>query len=319
VGANSSEDPAEKARRSRVALRIGTRSVTVGELEDRLAGIPPFQLATFGASRDDVVRAYLEQVTERELLLAAGAESRGLDKKQPTVQQLARARSNATLRALRATLPAPSAIPDEDVRRYYDENIGHFDSPERINLWRILCKTREEADTVLAEAKREPTVVKFNALAREHSLDKATNLRGGNVGFVAPDGTSNEAGLKVDPALVKAARSVKDGEFVAAPVAEESNWAVVWRRGTVGASKRSLQDASAQIRTTLFRERTEGAEKKLIADLRARELSNVDPSLLGLIVLPPFDAGVPARRSPADPAPTRDSGASAVPSSAPKQ
>ncbi|NVL83695.1 hypothetical protein HWN75_26335, partial [Escherichia coli] len=87
-----------------------------------------------------------------------------------------------------AAYPSAAAVPMEDVRRYYDENRSRFDSPERINLWRILCKTREEAATVLESAKREPTIAKYNDLARDHSIDKATNLRGGNLGFVGPDG-----------------------------------------------------------------------------------------------------------------------------------
>ena len=113
-----------------------------------------------------------------------------------------------------------------------------------MNLWRILCKTRDEAETVLAAAKRDLTIPKYNELAREHSIDKATNLRGGNLGFVCPDGTSNEAGLKVDPALVKAAVAVKDGELVAQSRSPEaSGFAVVWRRSTVPATQRTVEDA----------------------------------------------------------------------------
>lgn len=291
------EGDADKARRARIAVRVGDRTVTVGEIEDRVAGIPAFQLATFGDTPEAALRNYTEQVVVRDLLLGAGAERAGLDKKLPTSHQLRRALSNATLRAARATLRSPAAISDDDIRRFYDENRSRFDSPERINVWRILCKSRDEAATVLATAKREPTIAKYNDLAREHSIDKATNMRGGNLGFVGPDGTSNEAGLKVDPVVVKAAQTVKDGEFVGQPIAEGENFAVVWRRGTVAPSKRTVEEASQQIRTTLFRERSEAAEKKLIDDLRAKYLHDVDTSLLGMIVLPPLDAGASLPRS----------------------
>jgi peptidyl-prolyl cis-trans isomerase C len=294
AGAPSSDDD---ARRAKVAVRVGSRTVTVGELEDRLAEIPPFQAATLGATKDEVVKAYVQQVIIRDLVLGAGAEERKLDAQLPTKHQLQRARSTATLRALRATFKSPAAIPIEDVTRYYEENRSRFESPERVNVWRILCKSREEAETVLATAKRELTIPKYNDLAREHSIDKATYLRGGNLGFIGPDGTSNEAGLKVDPSLVKASAGVKDGDLVPQPVAEGTGFAVIWRRTTVPATKRSLEEATAQIRTTLYRERTEAGEKKLIDELRAKNVRDVDIEPLKIIEFPALDAGISLPRS----------------------
>jgi len=289
-------DP-DAARRNKVALRVGTRAVTVAEIEDRLAEIPPLQAAMFGATRDEILRAFVDQVVVRELVLGGGAEARKLDAGEPVKQQLLRARSTATLRALRAGARSPAAIPSADVARYYEENRIRFESPDRVNLWRILCKTREEAESVLATAKKDLTSLKYADLAREHSIDKATNFRGGNLGFVAPDGASNEAGLKVDPALVRAAAAVKDGELLPQPIPEGDAFAVVWRRATVPATKRSLDDVSAQIRTTLFRERTETAEKKLIEELRAKNVRDYDPEPLKIIEIPPVDAGFSLPRS----------------------
>ncbi len=115
-------DADSDGRRARVALRVGTRTVTVAELEDRLAEIPPFQAAMFGATRDEIVRAFVDQVIVRELVLNAGAEQRRLDAELPTRQQLLRARSTATLRAIRAEHKSPAAISMADVTRYYEEN-----------------------------------------------------------------------------------------------------------------------------------------------------------------------------------------------------
>lgn len=293
--ASASDDT---ARRAKVAVRVGPRTVTVGELEDRLAEIPPFQAVTFGASRDEIVRAYVDQVIVRDLALGVGAEQRRLDQTLPTQHQLQRTRSTATLRAIRSgDLRSPAQIPAADVAAYYEEHRARFDSPERVNVWRILCATHDEADRVLAAAKKELTIPNWNALARDHSIDKATNFRGGNLGFLAPDGVSNEAGVKVDPTLVKAASDVTDGELVPRPVAEGGGFAVLWRRTTVPATRRALEEASAQIRSTLYRERTEAREKKLIDELRAKHVRDVDADLLAMIVLPPFDAGVSLPRS----------------------
>lgn len=290
-------DPAaearEKERRAHVAIRVGERRMTVGEVEDRLANMPPFQRATFGASREAIVEAFIQQVLVRDMLLAAGAEARGLAAKSPTVHQLARARSNATLRAVRAAVKPAATVSDDEVRQFYEQNRVRFDAPERLQLWRILTDTQEDAAVVLAAASKELTTNKWNDLAREKSIDKATNMRGGNLGFLAPDGTSNEAGLKADPALVRAAaKDAKDGELVPHAVAEGDHYAVVWRRGTLPASHRSVEDVAPQIRTTLYRERLEKAEKAHIDELRRTQVRDVDPSLLGLIVLPVASAGI---------------------------
>ncbi len=306
---SSRADDPEAVRRGKVVLKVDGRGVTVGELEDRLAGIPPFQLVTFGATRDEVVKAYVDQILVRDLVLAAGADKQGLAKEVPTKHQLDRALSNATLRKARAAYPSASAIPMEDVKRYYEDNKSRFDSPERINVWRILVKTRGEADAVIQAAKSDSSITKFNDLAREKSIDKATNMRGGNLGFLGPDGTSNEAGLKVDPEIVKAALTVKDGELVQTPVPEGASFAVVWRRATVPANKRTLDESTAQIRATLFRERTEHGEKALIDGLRAKNLKERNEGLLGIIELRAFDAGISLPRlaasSSASPAPKK--------------
>jgi peptidyl-prolyl cis-trans isomerase C len=299
AGAPASPDA---ARRARVVATVGARKVTVGELEDQIAAVPVYQLAQFGTTKEAVTRAFLEQIVIRDLVLAAGAEQRGIDRQLPTKQVLERALSGVTLRKNRIAYASAAAIPMADVQQYYDANRTRFDSPERMNLWRILCKTREEAVTVLEAAKKDAAIAKYNDLAREHSIDKATSLRGGNLGFVAPDGTSNEAGVKVDPALVKAAQAVKDGEFVPQPVPEGAAFAVVWRRATVPANRRTVEESAAQIRAALFRERTESAEKKLIDDLRKQNVKEVNEGLLGVIELRPFDAGVSLARSPATPA-----------------
>ena len=51
-------------------------------------------------------------------------------------------------------------------------------------------------------------------------------------------GTSTEPGLRVAPAVVRAAAIVHDGELVPSPVREDDSWAVVWRRGSVAAVRR---------------------------------------------------------------------------------
>jgi peptidyl-prolyl cis-trans isomerase C len=288
------DEAAEAARRAQVVARLGAaRTITVGELEDRIGALPPFQRATFGADAGAVRRAFLQQILIPEALESLGAAADKLDQKLPTSSAVERARSQATVRAIRARLGAEADVPMADVQRYYDANRARYDTPERYQIWRILCPTREEAQSVLDQAKKDPTPKEFGDLAREHSIDKASNLRAGNLGFIAADGTSNEPGLRVDPSIVHAAQGVHDGDIVPTPVAEGDHFAVVWRRGTIAATRRTVDQVAAQIRDTLWKARLKDETDKLLARLRAAKVRDSNPSLLDLLGAPaaPGDAG----------------------------
>jgi peptidyl-prolyl cis-trans isomerase C len=280
------DDAGAGGRRSRVVARVGPREIAVGELEDRIADLPPFQRASLGSTLSEVRHRILTEVVLRDSLLVVGAGSERLAEKPPAAYQIERARSAATIRAVRAQVGPATSIPMEDVRHFYDENRAHYDAPERYQVWRILCKTQEDARSVLEAAKREATPVAFGALAREHSLDKATNLRAGNLGFVTADGSSNEPGLRVDPAVVHAAQSVPDGALVPEPVAEGQYFSVVWRRGTIAPIKRTVDEVAAQIRDAIWKARVKEETDKLLARLHAERVRELDPSLLGAVQLP---------------------------------
>jgi peptidyl-prolyl cis-trans isomerase C len=277
-------DDAGDARRAQVVVRLGsTRTITVGEIEDRLAALPPFQRSTFGTDAATVRRGFVQQVLIPEALEALGAEAEHLDQKLPTSRAVERTRSQSAIRALRERLGPESAVGLEDVQKYYDDNRERYDTPERLQIWRILCKTREEAQSVLTDAKGDPSPKKFGELAREHSLDKASNLRAGNIGFISPDGTSNEPGLRVDVSIVEAAHGVKDGELVNAPVPEGEYFSVVWRRGTIAATRRSVDQVAAQLRDALWKARVKDETDKLVGSLRATKLKDLDDSPLALL------------------------------------
>lgn len=278
----------EASRRAAVIAKVGDRAVTVGELEDRLAALPRFQLLELGKTPEEIRKRFLESVVMPEALLEAAGARREVGKSRGVQDRLARARANATLRAIARRIPSVDRIPAEEVKAYYDAHLAQFDAPERIAIWRVLVSTREDAAAVLAAAKKDLTVPAFTALAREKSIDKATHLRAGNVGFVGADGVSNEAGLKIDPAVVAAAKTVKDGELVPSPVAEGSAFAVVWRRGTVAAEKRTLAEVDEQIRAILVRRKADDATQKLLDELGKAHAGPIDTELLRTIDLPTF-------------------------------
>jgi peptidyl-prolyl cis-trans isomerase C len=270
----------ELARRAQVVARLGTLSFSVGDVEDRIAALPPFQRATFGATPSAIARNFITEIMVPEALLELRAEAMGLAVQPPNSYAIERARSKSTVRAIRARLGDASAIPMDEVSAYYDQNRERFSSPVRFLIWRILCKTREEAQTVLDACKVTPTPASFSALARDHSMDKGSYLRGGNLGFVADDGSTAEPGLRVDLAVVRAVSKVRDGDLVPAPVPEGDYFAVAWRRGTRPGFVRTATEAAPQIRDTLRKLRIKDETDKLVARLRADRLRGLDETPL---------------------------------------
>lgn len=274
-----------------VVAKVGPKPVTARALVARLEAIPDFQRATLGATPAEIKRNFLEVLIKDELF-AQGAEARKLDQETRAKERIDSALRSARVKLVRETLD----IPAEEIAAYYEANRERFDAPERIAVTRILCATRDEAVSVLAEAKAGG-VQRWNDLTREHSTDKATSMRGGALGFLTEDGGSSEASVRVDPALFAAARKVKDGELVPEPVAEGGGFAVVWRRGSTAAVHRTLAEETAPIRQLLVRKKLFDAVKRLSDELRRGVKIEEHPEHVDLIEVS-RDGAVSQRQKP---------------------
>lgn len=261
-----------------VVAKVGGGEVTRADFERRVRAIPALQLATFGKTPKEQRRAFLDRVVVPELLFAQAAAADDVTKRPEVRVRLDDALRAALMADLRRE--AEREVGDVEVAKYFDENKQKLDVPERIHIQRILVATKEEADNLLAQAKKPGGEREWPKLAREKSLDKATHERGGDLGFLAADGQSHEVTVKAEPELVTAARKVKNGELVPEPVAVDGKFAVVWRRGSTAAVTRSLEQEAAPIRGVLVRQRLEEKTKKLLDDAHKAKVSDVHEDLL---------------------------------------
>jgi peptidyl-prolyl cis-trans isomerase C len=263
-----------------VVARVGAQTITAGDLSRRMAGIPPFQLRSFGSTGEEVRKNFLQKVLVREALLAQGAAGSALAARNDVTERTRAVLRNAMLTRLRAEVARNGKPTDEDIKAYYDKNAARFHSPAKLALWQILVQKREEAADILAELRKDPSPKRWADLARERSLDKATFMRGGNLGFVSPDGTTAEPGVRVDKTVLEAAAGVKDAEFVPEPVKVGDRWAVVWRRQSMKPVERGLDMEAPSIRQVLMHERTDARIKETIARLRKEHLADHEPELV---------------------------------------
>ena len=286
----------EDARRAAVVARVGTETITVGELEERLARVPRYQLRMFGETAQDIRKKFLDDILVRDALLVVAARDRHLDHDLAVEQSIDRTLAGGAIAHLRQSVGNPANVPMDQVQAYYDANRDKYVTPERVAVWRILCKTQDEAASVLAEAKKDGTPATFTKLARDHSTDRATYLRSGNLGFLDHKGVSDEPGLTVDPAVVASVASLKDGAFAPAPVPEGGGFGVVWRRGTKPGQSKTVDQAKRLIQDAIVTKTREAAEKSLIERLRVEKVKDVDESLLGTFEISVDDGHVFPRK-----------------------
>ncbi len=275
--------PAAGAAADAVVARVGDRVITAPEVERRIAQIPPFQLQSLGRTPEEIRKNFVSQVLARELLLVQGAAAQKLTERADVQDRIRGVLRAALLQRIQAEAASSSPVTDEEIRAYYEAHRDRFSSPAMVALWRILVATREEAEVILAELKKDPSPQRFKDIAREKSLDKATSMRGGDLGFVTSDGTTTEPGLKVAPELLEAIARVKDAELVPEPVPEGDRFAVLWRRQSRRPVSRSLEQEAPSIRQILAHGKAEAQLKQLLERLRAQDVSGHAPELVDLL------------------------------------
>jgi peptidyl-prolyl cis-trans isomerase C len=290
--------PAVFAADAKPIARVGSESVSADALSWRIAKIPDFQRAALGDSPSKLKRQVLDTFVIPDLLYSQEAERLKLGER-PTVRN----RQREVLRAamdheLRQEARAKTPVTTEDIRAYFEANRSRFETPRRVHIWRILSDDEALAKKVIADAKGVDGIQRWSQYAREGSLDKATHLRNGDLGFVHPDGDTDTPTLRVDPALFAAADQLKDGELAAEPIKEGLHWAVIWRRGSMKAINRSLEQEQGSIRQVLERQRVEQARDALLGELRSKYVSALNEAALENVRfdgdgLPVHDAALP--------------------------
>jgi peptidyl-prolyl cis-trans isomerase C len=196
------------------------------------------------------------------------------------------ARRRALVEHLRAQVTKDEPVTDGDVAKYYAANLREFQSEPRLRIFRILVGTQADCTQVLSEARGAGGLEKWMAFARDHSLDTATRLRGGDLGFVQPDGATDVPQVRADPALYAAAARVRDGDLVQEPITEGSHFACVWRRGSIPAARQSLEQARAVIVQVIERDRLQAALNRLLEGLRRKQVTELHADLLDQVPAP---------------------------------
>jgi peptidyl-prolyl cis-trans isomerase C len=272
--------PAVFAADAKPVAKVGDRSISVEDLARRLARIPDFQRAALGDTQEKLKRQVLETLIVPDLLYSEEADRLKLGE-QPAVRDREREILRQAMdRELRAQSARQTPVTSDEIGAYFDANRARFETPRRVRIWRILTDDEALAKKIIEDSRGVDGLKRWSQYARESSLDKATQLRDGDLGFVHEDGKTDAPTLRVDPILFTSADHLADGELAQEPIKEGTHWAVIWRRGSAPAVTRTVAQEQGSIRQVLEREHLARLRQALLAELRAKYVSKTDESLL---------------------------------------
>jgi hypothetical protein len=278
---------------SPVVIRVGSTAMTADDVSRRIAALPAYQLARYGSTAEEQKKRFVQEVLVPEMLYGQEALERKLDAAPNLRDKVREALRDSIDRGLREEALKAQPITPEELKKYYDDNKARYETPKRIKIWRIQVPDEPAAKAIIALAKGADGPKRWSEEARERSLDKATAQRSGDLGFVRPDGTTDVPRVQVDPAVYAAVDKVPDGTVVPTPLKEGEVFSVLWRRGSIEATKRTLEDESDSIRQLLERRRIETARQELLKRLKGEQVKESHPELLQHIEV---EAAAPSRR-----------------------
>jgi peptidyl-prolyl cis-trans isomerase C len=276
-----------------VVAKVGDRVYTASQLRKSLDGVPKFELKALAGTDKEILRKYVDEAFVRDELLAAAARLRHAEDDRAIQLQLRKALAGAVAQREVASVGKLDAVPDDEVKAYYDAHAAEYRTPERVRIWHLVVATEGEAKAALVKALADKTREAWPKLVTEVSLDPNTKHRAGDLGFVTVDGSSRDPKVKVPSEVAKAAFELKDGDIAPAPVKSIAGWHVVWRRGSAPASVQSVADVAPTIRAALWEKKRKDAYEGLIAKARAATPVEVHEELLGEVKLDVGPRAVP--------------------------
>jgi peptidyl-prolyl cis-trans isomerase C len=176
-----------------------------------------------------------------------------------TLEELrGRTRERLAAERLLVSVAGEPGVTDDEIAAYYEAHRAEFDRPAEVHALQIVLRSREEAQRIRGELRRDPR--RFEEVARRVSTAPEA-VRGGDLGWFAQGAGMPEA---FDVCFTLPAGRVSD--VVASPYGFHV-FKVLERRP---ARRRALPEVSGAIREQLLRERRSQAQAAFLEKLRGQ-------------------------------------------------
>lgn len=252
-------------------------TITLGEFQERINRQSPYIRARYTSLEQK--KEFLDSLIRFEVL-AKEAYRRGLQNDPEVVRTMKQVMIQKLMRDEFDSKVTADSISDAEMKAYYDANLAEYVKPEEVRVSAIILKNKAQAERVLLEAKGEAgkTNKGFRDLVMKYSADEETKLRGGDLRYL--DMQSKD----VPPAVLKGAFAlVNTGDVSGVVDAGNGTFYILKQTGRRRAMTKSFEDAKAQIRNKLFREKRLAAQKDFIDNLRTKATIEIDEKNLAKV------------------------------------
>ncbi len=307
VGCNSPGGATGAEKKSgEVVATVGDDVITVDDFMAKLDEQSPFIRARYTSLERK--KEFLDNLVRFEVL-AQEAKRRGLDRDPEVLATVEKVMVQKLIRAEFDEATAGNDLPEEDLRKYYDEHIEDYVKPERVRVSHIFlaapasgaerAKAKSAAAKLLAEVKgKEAGTDKtaFVITAKEKSEDEATKAAGGDLSFKTREELAGMWGDK----FAQAALGLKAIGEIGDLVETEKGFHLVKLTGRQNSLDRPFDQVKTQIQNRLSRDKRTQAFDDFVAGLKLKANVQVKEDVLEKIEVPtvPNGAAAPAMNLP---------------------
>ncbi len=249
-----------------VLAKINNTEITLSDFNERLKEYP--SVAHGGTLDLETKKGFLDNLIVRELLYQESLRT-GLDKEKETAAILEEMKKRILVEKLfKKELEEKIKITEEEIKKYYDEHPEEAKAPFETRASHILLKSREEADMVQKKLKAGS---KFEDLAKTHSIDTGSKIRGGDLGFF-------RSGVMV-PEFEEAALKLKKGE-IGDVLETRFGFHIIKVTDKREGKSKTYDEAKMELEQSLLKKKKKEKFDNLVAGLKSKASITIKEDLL---------------------------------------
>lgn len=238
---------------NKILAKVGALTVTEKEVDEFIAELGA---RGQGYSTPEGRRAILEQIISSKLLLIDARHN--LYETEPEFKaELTKLRENLLINYAGNKVLSSVKLSDEDVKKYYEDNIDRFRQGETVNADHILVKSEEKALEILA--KIESGELSFADAAKEYSTCPS-GPRGGNLGDFGRG--------QMVPEFDTAVFELEVGTITKAPVKTQFGYHLIKLNSKSEPSVMPYEDIAPQLSEMVLNEKRREAYERKINQLK---------------------------------------------------
>ncbi len=249
-----------------VVAKVNGSDITLGQMAAMKLGLPPDMA---GMPAPELWDLMLDQMIRQAAMAEVGEATMTPRDKAALVIDRRAYLAGAALERLAEFEPTDAEIQAAYKKAFpADKPVTEYDADH------ILLETEESAKAVIDELAKGAD---FAKLAEERSVDTASGLNGGDLGWFAQDRMVKEFG--------DAVAGMKKGETSAVPVKSQFGWHVIKLNDTRVQQPPALADIRDALVQQIRREKVEAEIEKVTAEAKVERTEGLDPAILGQDIL----------------------------------